>query len=151
QLTVDASAYGSNGPSPADAFGGTATLYVDGGTLNLDDTARVQASATSGELTGLTSGTGFAAQGGTASLELRSGGGSVIDTGLQTSLDADATRRGSFGVLEGNGRSGTGGTARITVAAGTLVADDVTIQAAGFSGQAGPFDAATPLQSGDGF
>lgn len=148
-LLVSARAYGGNGPSPADAFGGTATLYADGGTLNFDDQILVSATAVSDEYSNILSGNGFAAQGGTASLELRGGGGSLSAVGITILADGDATN--TEYTLAGDGRSGTGGTARLSVAAGTLVANDVLIRANGLGGQSGPLDISMPFQSGDGF
>jgi filamentous hemagglutinin family protein len=149
-LSVSAQAYGSNGPSPADAFGGTATLYADGGTLNLDDQVLVSAAASSASNDDLISGRGFAAQGGTASVELRGGGGSLNAVGITILADGDATRPGSVG-FAGDGRNGTGGTARLSVAAGTLTTTSVALRADGLGGESEPFDGSVPFQSGDGF
>lgn len=144
-----ARAYGASGPAPADAFGGTTTLYADGGTLNFDDVIVVSANAVTQEASQSSSGTGFTAQGGTASLELRSGGGSVTAAGISILADGDTTFASN--VLAGDGRSGTGGTARLSVAAGTLTTDSAVIRADGLGGRAGPVDVSVPLQSGDGF
>ncbi|MET0588730.1 MAG: hypothetical protein ABWZ75_09425, partial [Novosphingobium sp.] len=72
-ISVEAEAHGGNGPAPSNAFGGTAILFAQDGTLNFDGTVQVSAMATNGEGTETTSGTGFSAQGGTASIELRAG------------------------------------------------------------------------------
>jgi filamentous hemagglutinin family protein len=154
-LSVEAEAYGGNGPAPSNAFGGTATLFAQDGTLNLDGYVQVSAMATSGDGTEATLGTGFSAQGGTASIELRAGtaGTASLSTG-EIAILADGDARGGTRfspMLSGNGGSGTGGTARLSVAAGTLDADVVTIRADGLGGVSAPLDVSVPLQSGDGF
>lgn len=153
-LGVEANAYGGNGPAPANATGGTATLFAEDGALDLDGNVRVSASAGAGPYTDFTLGNGFAAQGGSASLELRAGtAGTASLTAAEISIlaDGDATGSLSQGMLMGNGGAGTGGTARLSVAAGTLTADSALIRADGRGGTPGAFDTASPFQSGDGF
>lgn len=153
-ISVEAEAHGGNGPAPSNAFGGTAILFAQDGTLNFDGTVQVSAMATNGEGTETTSGTGFSAQGGTALIELRAGSaGTASLSAMDIAILADGDARGSdgFSMLSGNGGSGTGGTARLTVAAGTLNADYVSIRADGLGGVSSPLDVSVPLQSGDGF
>lgn len=152
-VSVEAEAHGGNGLAPSNAFGGTAMLFAQDGTLNIDGYAQVSAMATSGDRTEATPGTGFSAHGGTASIELRTGiAGTASLNAVDISILADGDARGSDGwsMLSGNGGSGTGGTARLSVAAGTLNADLVTIRADGLGGVSAPLDVSVPLRSGDG-
>jgi|GEM_PF-3809658 len=140
-LILAALGLGGDGPAPAHATGGTATLYAAGGTITVPYTVEVQAGAGAGEYAGRFAASdlasnGFNAQGGTAVVELRSGtGDSLIDVASDLTINADGDARTS--PVAGAGGNGKGGTARLSVASGTLdVNFGIELKANGLGGDA---------------
>lgn len=159
-LDAEAVGQGHTGPAPSPAFGGTVHVYADGGTIGPVDTLTLDASATgsSSDEDFFTPAGGFAATGGKALLEVGAGGG-ISATTIAVAANGDANRPNSIAVpgeepyssllIEGNGGTGTGGSATIRLAAGTLSAAQVTVQAAGVGGSSDLGEQA--FVSGDGY
>lgn len=152
-LVVDATGFGGNGGrilTGGSGFGGTATINLNGGTLDATNISAVAAGAGGMGQTGDDSdpanpvdGTnGGFGQGGTATVNLD--GTAVVTT---TTLNAFASGIGgdggnfvsTMGVVgrAGNGGDGLGGTAEINLTDGTLTTSDVTADAGGFGGFGG--------------
>ncbi len=149
-VNIDANAYGGNGPAPAHAFGGTAQLFVSDAALDFTDTVRVSATARDGQYTTSTTGAGYNATGGTATIELAAGevGSARLDAfGLFIEANGSAQ---SGQAAAGNGGTGTGGTAQLLVAAGTLISQSTLIEANGTGGISAASNTGTALISGHG-
>lgn len=152
-LVVDATGFGGNGGrilTGGSGFGGTATINLNGGTLDATNISAVAAGAGGMGQTGDDSdpvnpvdGTnGGFGQGGTATVNLD--GTAVVTT---TTLNAFASGIGgdggnfvsTMGVVgrAGNGGDALGGTAEINLTDGTLTTGDVTADAGGFGGFGG--------------
>lgn len=136
---IDADALGSGGVAPANAEAGSATLYASDGTVDIQGTAVVSASALAGNFDGLVAGTGFDATGGDASVELRTGtsgtGQLLISTlSVQANADGGAGTTPAAGVT-GDGGNAAAGVARLALADGTFVLGDVAVNANGTGGQ----------------
>lgn len=152
-LVVDATGFGGGGGrilTGGSGFGGTATINLNGGTLDATNISAVAAGAGGMGQTGDDSdpanpvdGTnGGFGQGGTATINLD--GTAVVTT---TTLNAFASGIGgdggnfvsTLGVVgrAGNGGDGLGGTAEINLTDGTLTTGDVTADAGGFGGFGG--------------
>ncbi|WP_126177071.1 beta strand repeat-containing protein [Tsuneonella rigui] len=143
-LTIEAKGLGAEGPFAADATGGTATLYTAGGTINSVSGITVNADADAGDFAygfGYEGpANGFNATGGTASVEMRTGGsgGGAINAPSLT-ITAQGLPNGSFGefpAVQGAGGIGQGGNATLAVAQGALTTGDIIIDATGFGGVA---------------
>jgi len=157
-LTLVADAYGSPGPIATDAFGGTARLVVEDGSITVAGDAIVSASAGPIELSAATAGEGFDATGGSATLEMLAGTlgtGSINTANLSILANGDA--RLLVGApppggspIQGDGGNGTGGTAQATIAAGSLTTGRLLLESAGTGGASAATDAAIAFQSGDG-
>jgi len=154
-VTIGATAQGAPGPIPANATGGTATLYTSDGTLDLQGPTLVTADALDSDFALLQNGLGFDATGGTASVELRAGTlgtGSMIFTDLTVSSDGLAQGPGAGTTpLAGDGGTGTGGSATISIAAGTFSDPAPLVHANGYGGIAGGSTGPTAFTSGNGF
>lgn len=159
-VEIRADGHGAPGAAAADAFGGSAALVAEDGSITVNGAALVSASALSAELIVPSTGTGFAATGGNASVDLLAGAlgtASIAVGALTVEANGDA-RAVPFGVpptpggeaVPGDGGLGTGGTARLSVAAGNLTAAQATIAANGIGGASAAVDAPTAFQSGAG-
>lgn len=150
---VSAEAYGAIGPAPGHAVGGTALVFADNGSITASGRLGVSASALWGgvDYGDTFSGNGFDATGGTASVDLLAGGGtlSIGDLAVYAKGEASlaiepsgtgdllgATPSDIVG-LDGNGGTGAGGTARLNVAAGTLTTNQLALVAYGLGGGSG--------------
>ena len=172
-LLLDAGASGAVGASAADAFGGSAKLSLDDGSVDVAGSVNLSAGGNWHEgsvfyNSGPDPLNGFAAQGGTATVELpagTAGTASLTATSLEVDASGDATTpvfnfvnlgdggppTGTYGgPMFANGGDGTGGTAGVTVAAGQLNVGDVTVKAAGSGGIAETSFLATSYQNGGG-
>jgi filamentous hemagglutinin family protein len=172
-LLLDAGALGAVGASAANALGGSARLSLDDGSVAVAGSVNVSASGQWHQQSVFYSSgpdplNGFAARGGTATVELlagTAGTASLSATSLQVDASGDATTPtfnyintidggppdGTYGgPMFANGGDGTGGTAGLTVAAGTLDVGDVTVKAAGSGGIAEASFLSAPYQNGDG-
>lgn len=151
-LFIDATGFGADGPSAANAFGGTATLFARGGTVVSPYHLDLFADATGGSFNGYFSEygidtTGFDATGGTASIELSGALGSIDLPSATLSAQGFA----NYFVVGGNGGVGTGGTALIDMSGGTFtVGDYLDLLASGFGGYASSNPGPDPFTSGDG-
>jgi filamentous hemagglutinin family protein len=168
-LNLDANGRGAIGTSPANAIGGSATLSLADGTVNVAGSVVVDGRAQwYGDSTFIKSGpdpqTGFDAHGGLATVELLPGaaGTAKLTTGsliVDASGDASTPEfnfvnsgdggppSGTYGgPMLANGGDGTGGTATLTVAAGTLdlSAGSALVEA---NGQGGISGGSTPAAS----
>jgi filamentous hemagglutinin family protein len=142
-LVIEAQGLGGEGPSAADAMGGTATLFTAGGAVSSPYDIVVSADGAAGNYAGALaySGTpaeGFNAAGGTASVEMRAGGsgGGAIDAPSLT-VNARGLPNGDsfeYPPVQGNGGSGTGGTATLSVAQGSLTTGNIIVNADGIGG-----------------
>ncbi|MBU3993513.1 MAG: hypothetical protein KKA12_13345, partial [Alphaproteobacteria bacterium] len=170
-IQLTAVARGAVGTAPADATGGDVTVFAQDGTIDANGGAiLLSAAAVSGGFSYFGGGSGFAAQGGNAAVEIRAGAagsgqilaGNIIvnakgeATVLAVSADPFLDYAGGFTASEispinGDGGLGTGGTASLDVAAGTLSAGFVSVLASGLGGSSG-FGLAgnAPFQSGAG-
>ena len=152
-LEVHANGGGAEGPSAAHAFGGSATIFANGGSIVSPYSLSVEADAGSGDYAGYytefsTPSNGFDATGGTATIEM-AGPGGLIDL---PSAAVSAQGRADYFVSGGNGGVGTGGTALLDIAGGTFtVGDSLSIRASGHGGYAGASAVgADAFASGDG-
>ncbi|RYD92604.1 MAG: hypothetical protein EOP61_25230, partial [Sphingomonadales bacterium] len=143
-FTIEAQGLGAEGPFAAHATGGTATLYTAGGSINSISDITVNADATAGEFANSFAydgpANGFNATGGTASVEMRTGGsgGGSIETPSLT-VTAQGLPNGNFGefpAVQGTAGIGQGGNATLAVAQGALTTGDIIIDATGFGGLA---------------
>ncbi|GGD86662.1 hypothetical protein GCM10011515_02710 [Tsuneonella deserti] len=140
QLVISARGLGAEGPSAADAFGGTATLYTAGGDISSVSGITVNANAEEGQFADAfasgSSANGFDATGGTASVEMRTGGsgGAIRAPSLSVVADGRADR---IQPVQGEGGNGAGGTATLDVAQGALRTGLIHVSASGLGGQAG--------------
>jgi filamentous hemagglutinin family protein len=140
-VVIQALGLGAEGPSAANATGGTATLYTAGGRFESPFDLVVRADASGGEFANSfnsaeMAANGFAATGGTASVEMRTGTGSGAIVVPSVTISAGGLADTVSSVL-GAGGAGTGGTARLAVAQGTLDTGTVEIVAEGSGGVAG--------------
>lgn len=135
-ITVEADAVGS-GPAQSNALGGTATLFASDGALVVEGDILVSASAMGSPFGNEGSlDTGFAAQGGTATVELSRGSAgtaSLSAAGISIVANGNAEAE-NFGIPLATGGIGTGGTAQFVVGAGTFNAGTLTVQADGRGG-----------------
>ncbi len=156
-LYVSADGLGAEGPSAAHAFGGTATLFANGGTVTSPYDLEITADGRDGNYSGYfyeysIPSNGFNATGGIATVAMSpgvSGSGSIEVPSLYVSAQGLADRAIP---AEGSGGSGTGGTATLDVAAGTLTIDYyLGIMANGYGGSADENAAGSDaFASGDG-
>ncbi|WP_380876969.1 hypothetical protein ACFB49_10930 [Sphingomonas sp. DBB INV C78] len=102
------------------AVGGTATMTLDGVSLDLGGDLTLDAS-------GSAQAPGASAQGGTATLVVRNGG--ALTVGGDTELDASG-----FGADGDSGGSGIGGTVTLRADAGTIAAGQIFLDASGTGG-----------------
>jgi filamentous hemagglutinin family protein len=142
-VTLNARGLGSGGTSPANATGGTATLFAQNGLVEIFGAANVMAEG----FTNNASATGANANGGTASIEVRAGANSSM---LLNSLMVDASGYardpiGSSLPSTGSGGNGTGGTATVSVVAGNLASGVSVVRAIGLGG-----DGTAPGAGGSG-
>lgn len=161
-LELSADGLGAPGPNPSDAFGGTARLIAEDGSVTVLGDIAVSASGRIGEFFDPPpDGPGHNATGGTATVELRagtSGTASIEADDLTVSAIGDGRLILTIGTLgpggdpiRGDGGDGTGGSAGLTVAAGTLTVNDVTLDSSGTGGGSAARSGGTPWVSGDGF
>ncbi len=138
-LYIAAQGLGGEGPSAANAFGGTARLFANGGTIVSPYDLIVTADALDGAFNGAFTASGIAADGfdatgGQALVEMASGtsgtGGITIPS-LTVSAIGDAA---SADLFDGSGGDGIGGSARLSVAEGTLTTGAISLQATGTGG-----------------
>jgi filamentous hemagglutinin family protein len=175
-LLIDAGALGAIGTSPANAVGGSATLSLADGMVDVAGTVTVGASG-QWHQTSLFYGsgpdpqTGFDAHGGLATVQLlpgTAGTAQLTATSLEVNASGDASTPefdystivdggpapGTYGgPMFANGGDGTGGTATLSVAAGTLdlSAGGARVLATGQGGISAGSTLATAFQSGNGF
>jgi filamentous hemagglutinin family protein len=133
--TIRADASGANGAVPADAFGGTVSLYADSGSISFLNQTEISASAANGNATG-----------GTASVEIRSGGGNLGFPNLTV------TTKGTGGSpFSGNGGTGNGGLAVVDISAGAFTVDtQLTVDASGEGGAGSASNTLFTFTSGNG-
>ncbi len=159
-LRIEAQGLGAEGPSAANATGGTATLYTAGGAISSISDIVINADATAGDFAGSfaysgTPANGFNATGGTASVEMRTGGsgGGAINAPSLT-INARGLPDGEYNYyppVQGNGGIGTGGIATLDVGQGALVTGGIIVNADGMGGVAGENLAGGPaFSSGNG-
>ena len=164
--TISADAYGAVGPVAGNATGGAALVFASDGTITAPNGAPllVSASAISGGIGFNSSGSpgnGYQASGGSANVEVRAG---ALGTGSITLDTLDVRAAGNATVqlspssltdpatftsadiiaIQGDGGIGRGGFARVTVQAGTLTANTLTVRANGIGGTADFAAPATP-------
>lgn len=164
--SVRAEAYGAVGPGAANARGGNAQVFADNGTITTSGDLAVSASALSGGIDYQFSlaGTGFAATGGTAAVNVLGAGGSISVGNLAVYAKGEATvafiPSGASDLagyttsdilgISGNGGTGTGGTARIGVQGGSLAASQILVRAYGLGGASDMNSSGPAFQSGAG-
>ncbi len=161
QSSISANGYGSAGAIASDAFGGTARLVAEDGSVTASHQVAVSADGAVREYDSpAPSGDGFDAAGGTALVEILAGasGTGTIDA-LQLAVRANGDARlfivgtaspASGEPIQGDGGQGQGGTASASVAAGNLTADALLVESAGIGGASAPSATATAFQSGNG-
>lgn len=170
-VQLRAEALGATGPAPANAQGGHALLYAQDGTIDTGSSAvLVSATAYGGgfDFGGSgSSGDGYSATGGTATVDLRQGTlgtGKILVGDLAVTAKGDATPAlypdpvnlptsfdgNSIRGVGGNGGTGTGGQATVNIAAGTFTTASTTIAAIGVGGSSDSIGS-TSYVSGDGF
>jgi hypothetical protein len=157
-LRIVAEAYGGPGPVAADAFGGTARLVLEDGSVDVLGDIEVSATGESPELGAATGGEGFDATGGNASLELLAGAiGTASLNANNVTIAASGDARVFTGVflpagdpIQGDGGNGLGGTAGVMLDAGTLTTGLLRVESAGTGGASAATDAGSALTSGDG-
>jgi len=156
-LYVHADGYGAEGPSAAHATGGTATLYTQSGTITSPYALAVTADALAGSYAGYFEefsipSNGFDATGGTASVEMRSGGSGSGAISVPTLSVSAQGRADDLGSVAGSGGKGTGGTATLSVAEGDLAVDfGLQVTASGYGGAADENEeGTTAFAGGDG-
>ena len=168
QVRVGAVGLAAYGPVSATAQGGTAQIFVQGGTIDAPTALlAVSAAAMGGGAPYDGDSLGFAATGGTASVELLAGGigtGAINAASVAINAKGEAMMVGSpdpFADFTGaytvnniiaanNGGAGQGGTARLQVDAGTLTTGAISVHANGLGGSAFYSPTGTPGQAGDG-
>lgn len=161
-LSLTANGLGAPGPNPSHSFGGTAQLIAEDGSITVFGDIEISASGLIGELRDPPpAGPGHDATGGTASVELRAGSfGTANLQANSLTINAIGDSRliltsGTLGPggdpIQGDGGDGTGGTAGLTVVAGSLTIDDLTLDSSGIGGGSGVSGGATALVSGSGF
>ncbi|MGX7951571.1 beta strand repeat-containing protein [Tsuneonella sp. HG249] len=156
-LVIGANGYGTEGPSAAHAFGGTATVYTQGGTITspyaLEVRADAMASGSAGQFDefGIPS-SGFDTTGGTASVEMRAGGSGTGAITVPSLTISASGLSDSIGSIPGDGGDGTGGTATLSVAEGDLTVDfGLRVLAEGLGGAAEENgDGTSAFAGGDG-
>jgi hypothetical protein len=147
---IDADAFGSVGPAPANATGGTALLFANGGTVEVVGPVSVSASAGAENELGNAVGTGFAAQGGTATVQL-AGLGSLNVSSLTIEANGDASGpAGGTVAIQGDGGDGRGGTASVALAGSTFVSGATTVRAIGSGGNSAASPGPGAFSAGDG-
>lgn len=140
-LTLDAGATGAGGPSSANATGGSATLYVENGTLAVNGQTTVKANAGASQFDGQLTGGAFVAQGGTATLETRLGTGTGSITLADAAISADGNNNGASG-------NGLGGTAQVAADGDLVSAQALTLSADGTGAFGGAGQGGTASLSG---
>jgi filamentous hemagglutinin family protein len=165
-FTVSANGYGAVGQSAANAIGGTATLTIADGSVDVNGLITVTAGAFANNIALFSrSGSdpvGFDATGGTASVQLLPGA-NLTATDLFVDATGDAstpefyfnggefTESGYYGgPFAANGGTGTGGTATLNVGGGNLLLSSATVSANGQGGLSAESGSGTPFRSGDG-
>ena len=159
---ISADAFGAPGPVPSHATGGAARIIVEDGSFLVGGDIELSASGVIGEFfEPPADGPGHDAFGGTATVELRLGssGTALLEAdNLTVSAVGDGRFFLSVGTLEpggdpirGDGGDGTGGTASLTMAAGTLTLNELTLDSSGTGGGSGIVGGGIALGSGDGF
>lgn len=161
QSSLSADGYGSSGTIASDAFGGTARLVAEDGSVTALHQVAVSADGAVREyLSAPPDGDGFDATGGTAAVEILAGasGTGAIDV-LELAVRANGDARmfiagtaspSSGELIQGDGGQGQGGTASVSVAAGDFAADALLVESAGIGGASAASATATAFQSGNG-
>jgi hypothetical protein len=155
RASLVADAYGSPGPFPADATGGTVQLVANDGSLSVSGDLLMSADARMAALrTPGPNGPGFDATGGTVTIDQVPGAFGTALIGATTIAataigDARATFAGGAAFL-GDGGTGLGGNVTLTEDAGGLTATSLTLDTSGYGGASAATGGATPFQSGAG-
>jgi len=163
---LSANALGTPGPVAANASGGTAMLIAEDGAITVPGDIVLSASGLSTAYsTPPPDGPGFAATGGDAGVELLAGTlgtASVSTNSLSVLANGDAQLNISMfngeGVpptivavpIAGDGGAGAGGTAGLSVDAGNLTVQSLSLESNGVGGTSAAASGSTAFQSGSG-